>query len=673
MPLGAARISFLALSATVEAEAEVIRKKVGVSAVGNAQVDTAQSKFGGASVYFDGANDYVKLHNISLDTDEWTVEGWIRADTWTASTSTLFRYHDSSDSYSWGCFVRNTGIIGINKGGTTDGSTVLSTDTWYHVALVRSSDTMKIYIDGTLELSRSNSTDTSNGFIYLGNDPGFSTDYDGWIDEVRISNTARYTTGFTPSTTPFVNDNNTLLLLHMDGTDGSTFFEDDNGTRAKVGVSAYGNAHIELDQYKFGRTSLALDGNNDALIVPSSQGFDFSGDFTFEAWIRKDSTSGNEKIFDFRGITDSTYTPFNEGAVSLSSSLLIDINGDDFRVFVGGSNRVTGTNQLSAATWHHIAVCRTSGTVSAYFDGTQQFTYSDSTDYSSVFDYAQPIGVAGTDGGFDWTGYMDEIRWSNTGRYTTSFTPSTTQFTNDEDTVLLLHMEGTDNGTDIIDDNGKGRAGIGASVAGDVVVDTAQSKFGGASAYFAGTLDYLSLSTAMGASDFTLDFWWRPTSRFGNYPCMTSSVGGSFNSNGEWAFYDRHAGANTKFRFYWRESGAFQYLESTTTVSNGTWYHLAVQRDGTTLKLFVNGTEEDSTTSSQSFDTGQPIYIGTETTNESNGHVDEYRISDIARYTSDFTPETTPYQNDANTVLLLHMDGTNGSTTFIDDNGTYSE
>lgn len=48
--------------------------------------------------------------------------------------------------------------------------------------------------------------------------------------------------------------------------------------------------------------------------------------------------------------------------------------------------------------------------------------------------------------------------------------------------------------------------------------------------------------------------------------------------------------------------------------------------------------------------------------------MDEFRISNTARYTTTFTPQTTPFQNDANTLLLLHMDGTDGSTVFFDDN-----
>jgi endonuclease YncB( thermonuclease family) len=51
---------------------------------------------------------------------------------------------------------------------------------------------------------------------------------DGYIDEIRISNTARYTANFTPSTVAFVNDGDTLLLIHADGADASTTFIDDN-------------------------------------------------------------------------------------------------------------------------------------------------------------------------------------------------------------------------------------------------------------------------------------------------------------------------------------------------------------------------------------------------------------------------------------------------------------
>jgi hypothetical protein len=117
-------------------------------------------------------------------------------------------------------------------------------------------------------------------------------------------------------------------------------------------------------------------------------------------------------------------------------------------------------------------------------------------------------------------------------------------------------------------------------------------------------------------------------------------------------------------------------LIGTTTVATGTWYHLAFVRNGTSVKLYVNGVEEASNTLSANFnidvgDTTDSWVGGTAFGTDSyyNGYIDELRVSNTARYTANFTPSTTPFQNDANTLLLLHMDGTDGSTAFFDDNG----
>ena len=99
--------------------------------------------------------------------------------------------------------------------------------------------TLSMYVDGTRVYHNTNyngNTSESNDVLKIASGQGISTNWDGnnysingHMDEIRISNIARYTANFTPSTTPFQNDSNTLLLLHMDGTDGSTVFTDDNG------------------------------------------------------------------------------------------------------------------------------------------------------------------------------------------------------------------------------------------------------------------------------------------------------------------------------------------------------------------------------------------------------------------------------------------------------------
>ncbi len=92
------------------------------------------------------------------------------------------------------------------------------------------------------------------------------------------------------TTSASANSANTVLLLHADGSNGSTVFVD-SGSNGKT-VTAYGNAQISTAQSKFGGASAYFDGNGDYLSVPSSDDWSFGTEaFTMEAWIRLDDTS----------------------------------------------------------------------------------------------------------------------------------------------------------------------------------------------------------------------------------------------------------------------------------------------------------------------------------------------------------------------------------------------
>ena len=100
-------------------------------------------------------------------------------------------------------------------------------------------------------------------------------------------------------------------------------------------------------------------------------------------------------------------------------------------------------------------------------------------------------------------------------------------------------------------------------------------------------------------------------------------------------------------------------------------------RDRTT-KLFLDGTELGTYTDANDYGTTTPVVIGSNyaasPVEAFNGHVDEVRISKgSARFTAGFTPTTTEYSSDLNTVLLLHANGTSGSTTFTDVSGGISD
>lgn len=236
-------------SFTVAAVAQILRSKKGITAVGNAQIDTAQSKFGGASALFDGNGDYLAIANNPLivsESEDFTIEAWVRPN---ATELQGYNWIVTANGPFVGFLFGTLGTFGVSTRTNFSINAVtifdqahpsaMATGTWYHIAVTRQSGSCKCWFNGTqIGSTVSNSAAiTFTGPTTIGaNSNNTSTPvqfWNGWQDEIRISNSARYTANFTPSTTPFVNDANTLLLIHADGTDASTFFEDEIG-RAHV-------------------------------------------------------------------------------------------------------------------------------------------------------------------------------------------------------------------------------------------------------------------------------------------------------------------------------------------------------------------------------------------------------------------------------------------------------
>jgi hypothetical protein len=272
---------------------------------------------------------------------------------------------------------------------------------------------------------------------------------------------------------------------------------------------------------------------------------------------------------------------------------------------------------------------------------------------------------------------MDEIRISKVARYTSNFTPSASAFTLDDNTLLLLHLDGENNSTVFTDDATVGkRYKKGIQAIGNAQVDTAQSKFGGASAYFDGTGDYLQVSNS---------FNWH------NQTTGTIEFNFRLNSTVPFAqglFSQCIEGAATGLqlllvsnRLYLYKSATTAYEAYNVNIVTGQFYHIAIVKESsTTVKFYVDGTLRHTDSSANGFtDSSANFFIGRgfglssglwdSTRYDLNGWIDEFRISNTARYTAAFTAPTAPFQNDANTVLLIHADGTNASTVFFDDNG----
>jgi Concanavalin A-like lectin/glucanases superfamily len=185
-----------------------------------AVLSTTQSKFGGSSMYFDGTSGGVvytapftaTASPISAPgaflTSDFTVEMWVNATASGGYQCFVTNRNSAGGTGTWffGLYTGTTQVVWLNGGAVALTSTAISTGAWHHVAVSRSGSTIRLFIDGALAASTTDTTNYSVGGLSIGYDiveGGYP--YTGYIDEFRVSRYARYTAAFTAPTSPFLN------------------------------------------------------------------------------------------------------------------------------------------------------------------------------------------------------------------------------------------------------------------------------------------------------------------------------------------------------------------------------------------------------------------------------------------------------------------------------------
>lgn len=213
------------------------------------------------------------------------------------------------------------------------------------------------------------------------------------------------------------------------------------------------------------------------------------------------------------------------------------------------------------------------------------------------------------------------------------------------DTKALLHFDTPGN-------LAQEEAGVRSWVArGNVAFDPSVSRFGAGSAHFTGDATIYTLGGAApdisAQGDFTAEAWVRRAGATRN--SVFAHRGSQGTASDGWYF---SVMANGSLQLV-LGVGSFLVFSSPQSglVPVGEWVHLAVVRDGMTMRAFVNGVQritgaitgtlEDST--SAPFVLGGEASTGTLPDRWFLGHMDEFRFSNVARYTDDFTPHNTPF------------------------------
>jgi hypothetical protein len=213
------------------------------------------------------------------------------------------------------------------------------------------------------------------------------------------------------------------------------------------------------------------------------------------------------------------------------------------------------------------------------------------------------------------------------------------------------------------------RAGKNVFAYNGAIQSTADKKFGTSSYKGNGTNSYLqspqSNDFGFGTGDFAIECFIKRLSTATNQYITDFRITDNQVSP---AIYISNTGSLIYFVSGEEKINALDAVPSTST-----WYHVALSRNGDDHKMFVDGVQVGSTWTTSTATTSyvtNPITIGARYNGAESfdGYIDEFRLSKgIARFTSNFTAPTEPYVSDDLTVLLLHFDSGNNSTTFLDD------
>lgn len=595
------------------------------------------------SNYFDGTGDGLNAGSqpaYAFGTGPFCIEFWVyntALKNYSCGVTTRPDNGSYSDAYHIGW--DSVGGVSLYVGTTsspTGPSGTMKVGQWQHFVCCRdSSNNTSIFVDGSRTGTAVITANFTRQLLGVGDFPTTPAEgVQGYLSNVRlVKGSSVYDPTLTTLTVPaapltaitntslltcqsnrFIDNSANAFAITLNGTPSvqrfSPFPPSAEYSASTIGGSAY-----------FDGTGDSIDLANNSILTPS-------GDFTIELWAYVTNSSGSQEWYS-KGYGIQIYITTAKWGIALSAN-----NTNSYFL-----NDTTASVVINC--WTHLAVTRSGNTYRWFVNGvlitSVTFSSPPSTGTSVV-----RMGDWSDGSGFNAKGFIAGVRYINgSAQYTGAFTPPTSPPTAVTNTSLLINF--TNAG--IIDNAMMNNL----ETIGNAQISTTQSKFGGSSMYFDGIGDYLvsnAASTdlyAFGTGDFTIEMWIRfnainsvqlvydsrPTSQ-GNYPMIY------LNSDGTIRYY-----VNSVDRI------------TSSAISSGVWYHLAIARSGTSTKMFIDGTQAGSTyTDSTSYlnASGRP-WIGFNAFNSNpdqalNAYVDELRVTKgVARYTANFTPQTSQWQD----------------------------
>jgi hypothetical protein len=618
----------------------------------------------GWSNYFPGTSsdfEEVSLSSIANYAGDLTIECWFclaGTPTGTAFNTSYYLIGAGSSNANPGLdFAVGDTAIWFNQadyGSRTLSGTWTPNRNWNHIAVTRSSNSWTMWLNGVSIATATSSTAVSStvGTAAIGRCEPTGGDGSGsmlgYISNLRVTKNCVYTNSFTPPTAALTKNSGgqnppsaaqTVALICQ-----SNRFVDNSDNaltvtpKGSVSVQAF-SPFAPTAAYSAATNggSGYFDGTGDYLTVSDNTALEFgSGAFTIEAWVYV------------------TATPGASGAAVLSKTSATYPGGYEYNFVVQNDRKaffgfyttaqtdLVGTTALPLNAWAHIAVSRSGNNFALFVNGTREAT---NTGGGTIQATSSNLFIGDYGGGSrTLTGYISGARivkgtavYDPTVSTLTIPTAPPTAVTN---TSFLANF--TNAG--ITDATAKNDL----ETVGNAQISTTQSKFGGSSMSFDGTGDYLvapaSVLNNVFPADVTIECW-----------VYFNSVSNSPH------IWNIGTSASNRMNLYLSSSKLNLYSETsvgtgtnkiigTTTLSTGQWYYIALVKSGSTFTLYLNGSSEGTSTTTVYPNASNLVALGFNNFGSAsgdylNGYIDDFRITRFARYTANFTPQTSQWQD----------------------------
>ena len=595
------------------------------------------------SNYFDGSGDYLSIPNnaaFQFGSGDFTIECWVNKPA-AANGAIVDVRSGGTGAVPWAVYIDGSNFPYFYDGAVYTSSVAITNNAWNHIAVVRTSGVLKIFVNGVQGYSAAHTVSlNATGSLLIGGTAAYST---GYISDLRIvKNTAVYTSAFAPPSAPLTAITNTSLLTCQSNrfrdASANNFAITANGNAAVSAFNPFGQPAPGYSTTTYGGSAY-FDGNGDYLnSAGGSASAMGSGDFSFEAFVYWTGyPTQYTSIFSTRSTNNANAAAFTVG---------VESSGYVY-AFSSAFIAQTSSGVFALNTWNHVVFTRSATTARLFVNGVLRATGTNSQNFS---DQGFAVG-ANRDGTEPGAGYISNVRLvkgavptdyqtSSTTIGTIIFTPPTSPVTAISGTSILCNF--TNAGIYDASMNND------METVGNVQVSTAQAKFGSTSIYFDGSGDVLSVPANpvfnFGTGDFTIECWLYPTASATVYlvgqaasndyaPVLLYLTSGRPGiavspSNGTWSIN--------------------AYVANPLTLN--AWSHVAAVRSGNKWSIYVNGVENVLAASSAvtPYISTDPLGIGGEATGVPNypyfGYIDELRITKgYARYTTNFTPPSSAF------------------------------